>query len=345
MFVNTPNNSIAITIADAVDQLKAPKLVAVANLIKTSSGYSPLLLMDDADVVATLDLSNPKNRMLTVSQAGNITHEEDIASHPRGYCYFSGVRLADAVFWISQIIDVAPHEIYTHLLNSGGIARQARAEGYFFAETINTHPFEEYDGPYIGDGSNGFGAWNMMIPSDITIDELASIIKKQFCAIGGLVYNFREQMSVFLFFKDGYEIGDDADYRHCMSHIIDERGVESYSAPRTYGENTRHLIKLLEFFSNPSFEPSHEQTVEGILRDHTDMLLSNLGENQDAPFPLTNRYDDGTMQFITELSRGIAHFTNVPLELQIAACAKVAEVSEEGMVTKIYACTDSSLVA
>lgn len=324
MFLCTLNTSISLSYENAVKQLKSVGIVAVGDLIKTPTGYSPLLLT--------------KNTNLEVSSEKLIRTSDSLKY------YFENVDLSYAIWWLSQVTDLDMKEIYEHLYTGSGAAVQARSEGYFFADSCLDHISGRWiiNEPLIRDGYTGSSTWCLMIPFDITVNELVFVIKKYFGSICGVLINEDRKPSVY-FFKSNHCHNNEYDYRHCISHIIDEKAIQGYYASRTYGEERQRLTKNLAELVDPSYVPRSYEDLGNQIKLYATSIAEISMYKSDEPYPLENRKSDNTMAFITEPFGSVQYFLNIPLDVQIMACAKVAEISVDEMVSRLRACTDPEI--
>lgn len=334
MSLRMSNSSISFT---NDDDLKAIELIAIGKLIKTETGYSPLLLTK-----AVANSSEIESKLIDTEKTCLIMSSHDFALKPNetiGYCYFDGLSTVNMFAHISRALNIEFNKIYDHLL-TGIVADRARVEGFFFFDAELGYFGDELFGvTMICDGRDDSGAWCMMIPRDITSDELASVIKNKFCAICGVIRNYNGDLSIYFFNKE-YSFEGEEDYRHCITHFINEQDARGYYGPRTYGENRSELIEYLTMLRNSSNDdPFYANEIEKTL----DNLRSIDDNDDDEPFPLTNRASDGTIPFITKPFCGTQFFLNLPFNIQLSACAKILNVSEEDMLTKLYTHSDSSM--
>lgn len=128
------------------------------------------------------------------------------------------------------------------------------------------HKLLTEDGPYFTDGEE---AWFMTPPplEILTPEVLASIIKKHFIGIGGIIGD----QSVF-FMKDEYNVNYDGDdYSHLVSHEIDPVALKKnyYQGNKTVGEFLAECYKKESLTTNDThFTVSYEceQTTTRIAR-------------------------------------------------------------------------------
>lgn len=337
MFICTQNTSVSFD--NIFNQLTLIKLVAVGDLVKTRTGYSPLLLTEEAEYEVGHDDDDDDDDTTFSKKLVKTGDKIDSV----GYYYFEGVDLAEAIYHIHTVIDVPMDEIFKHLYSGTGAAVQARAEGYFFIksalECMDSQWLEQK--PLIFDGISD-GDTCYLFPFDITADELAVLIKTHFCAIGGLVINDDDEPSIY-FFESSDSYDNEYDFRHCMSHVINEKEIDGFCASSTYGDERQAIVKYLATIVDPSYVPGPHTNVGQNIEQYATMLAKIATKKSDELFPLSNRNPDGTMEFHTTPMSGMPCFLKVPLELQIAACAKVVGVSVEEMTNKLRACTNPEI--
>jgi len=218
---------------------------------------------------------------------------------------------------LQQLFGINLGFFYNHLLDH----KQARAEGFFFVEGNTRGVITMLLNSFLMECEEK-NAWCMLLPHDVTADELAPLIATRFSAIcGGFNVYFLDKVN-------GPEFNERYDYKPYVSHVIDARRAKYYFYPRTRRELCRYVIEELDTLTNPSLLTSSvyaSWTAEQV-NDEIENLLEILDYEKD------NDMNDPTPPANEPLfpHPSMSHFVNVPIDIQTEACAQIMQVSALG---------------
>lgn len=312
----TESVSNTIDCWDLADILQRIDVVAIGKLVKTPSGYSPLLISNEYPSEAAVRCD------LTLEQPDVVTRASLMKSLEPGLFVFDGVPFGMILAGLQIFFRFDLSIFYDHLVDH----KQAREEGFFFVEGTLNGLMDIQEKTMLVDGRDLRSAWCMLLPYNITSDELAFVIEQNFSAICGLLRFGRSDVdySVFLFSKRFYPAWmDNSDYRHCISYVIDEQGLEGYITPRTHEENRRALIQKLMELTDPSLEEFDEQKIF----DLNSMLVKERGRNPKELLSIDDDYYDEHRPEILSPFCGAQYMLNISLDVQIQACSKIMGLS------------------
>lgn len=307
---------LSVNCWDVARYLKQAEIVSVGKLMKTPKGYSPVLLSkeyagEDAEMLSNLRV-----------------WRSDLVE---GMFILEKVPFDVILCALQVLFETDLGVFYDHLLDH----EQARAEGLFFIEGTLNGLVNVSEKTMLVDGRNMTTAWCMLLPHDITGDELAALITKNFAAIGGLLNCEQNQYhSVFLFSKQYFPSWiNNIDYRHCISHIIDEQGLDGYIVRRTHEMNRRALVvKLMELT-----DPSQEKLDHVKIRKLNTLLVEERGKRPDEFLSLKDNYFDDDRFDVNEPFYGSTHMLNIPPTIQVEACSKIMQLNTEDTISELIA--------
>jgi len=319
------NTSGAVNCWDVAEYLKQAEIVAIGKLVKTSSGYSPILISKEYAEDEVDMLSDLQGQKLDV-----ITRASMMSSLEKGLFILDRVPFGMILAALQIFFETDLSVFYNHLLDH----EQARADGFFFIEGTLNGLVNVSEKSMLVDGRDMETAWCMLLPHDITSDELVPIIKKNFSAICGLLKYDRskDDYSVFFFSKQYFPAWmDDSDYRHCISHIIDRQGLEGYITPCTHEMNRRTLIEKLMELTDPSLSEFDDDKIHEL----NTLLVKEKGQDPNELLSLEDVCYNEQKPHIVDPFCGTPYTLNIHSAVQVEACSKIMRLGIEDTMMKL----------
>lgn len=163
------------------------------------------------------------------------------------------------------------------------------------------------------------------------IDVLSKYIKNNFAAIGGIMINDNDYFSIILLSKDNYLAENEEDYRGLICYEIDHESTkECLYYPRTVGEYYADGREKIPGSPKDEDRNPYARNFKAFYLENEDELPSDEDIEElikEDPRPDKYLYDKPYC--------GINLFYNVPLDIQVKACAKILNISFENMYAKM----------